>query len=230
MFSVNVQAASKKVSLFENGEWLFDFDCKLDMRNPNFTAYVDVSRFLGKTIDLTVVPEMTVDVGMTDEMDIENYGQEDWRPKIHFTVSNGWNNDPNGLIRYRDKYHMFYQYNPCSTEWGNMHWGHAVSEDLLHWKHLDVAMFPDENGTMYSGCAIEDVNNVSPISKIVDRPMLVYYTAAGGKNIPSKDKFYDQRLAYSVDNGKTLIKYDGAPCFQPLKGETAIPRWFGWKK
>ena len=223
-FPVNVQTASKKVSLYEDGEWLFDFDCKLDMRNPNFTAYVDVSRFMGKTVELAVFPEMTVDVGMADEMALENYGHEDLRPKIHFTVPNGWNNDPNGLIRYRDKYHMFYQYNPCSTEWGNMHWGHAVSEDLLHWEHLDIAMFPDETGVMYSGCTIEDVKNVSPISKIVDRPMLVYYTAAGGKTIPSKGKFYDQRLAYSVDNGKTLIKYDGEPMLPTIEKGNRDPK------
>ena len=223
-FPVNVQAPPKKVYLYENGEWLFDFDCQLDMRSPNFTAYVDVSRFMGKTVDLTVSPEMNVDVGMADEMVLEDYGREDLRPKIHFSVPNGWNNDPNGLIRYRDKYHLFYQYNPCSTEWGNMHWGHAVSDDLLHWEHLDVALFPDENGVMYSGCAIEDRKNVSPRSRSSHRPMLVYYTASGGKNVPSKEKCNDQRLAYSVDGGKTLVKYDGAPVLPTIEKGNRDPK------
>ena len=223
-FPVNINAVSKKVCFFENGELIFDFDCKIDMRQPNFTAYVDVERFMGKTVDITVSPKMNVDIGMTNEMDMTLYGKEELRPKVHFTVLNGWNNDPNGLIKYNGRYHMFYQHNPCSTQWGNMQWGHAVSTDLLHWEHKDVALFPDKNGTMYSGCAIEDVNNVSCISKLSDKPMLVYYTAAGGKNKLSGDKKYDQWLAYSIDNGETLVKFGDKPLVPTINAGNRDPK------
>ncbi len=223
-FPVNIQTVSKKVCFFEEDELIFDFDCKIDMRCPNFTAYVDVERFMGKTFDVTISPDMAVDIGMTNEIDMTCYGKEELRPKVHFTVLNGWNNDPNGLIKYNGRYHMFYQYNPCSTEWANMHWGHAVSSDLLHWEHKDVALFPDKNGTMYSGCAIEDVNNVSCISKLADKPMLVYYTAAGGKNKLSVNKYYDQWLAYSIDNGETLIKYGDKPLIPTIDKGNRDPK------
>lgn len=223
-FPVNINTALKKVCFFEEGELIFDMDCKIDMRSPNFTAYVDVERFIGKTIDITVSPDMHVDIGMTNEMDMACFGREQFRPQVHFTVINGWSNDPNGLIKYNGRYHMFYQYNPCSTEWGNMQWGHAVSMDLLHWEHRDVALFPDENGTVYSGCAIEDVNNVSCISRLADRPMLVFYTAAGGKNKLSGDKLFTQRLAYSVDNGETLVKYGGQPLIPTVCNANRDPK------
>ncbi len=210
-FPVNIQTVSKKVCFFEEGELIFDLDCKIDMRQPNFTAYVDVERFMGKTFDVTISPDMEVNIGMANEIDMSSYGKEELRPKVHFTVLNGWNNDPNGLIKYNGRYHMFYQHNPCSTQWGNMQWGHAVSSDLLHWEHKDVALFPDKNGTVYSGCAIEDTNNVSSISKLSDKPMLIYYTAAGGRNKLSGDKKYDQWLAYSVDNGETFVKFGDKP-------------------
>ena len=78
--------------------------------------------------------------------------------KIHVKPNNNWMNDPNGFIYYGGKYHLFYQYFPYMPEWGTMHWGHAVSEDLVHWEHLGVALFPskdyDRNG-VFSGTALE---------------------------------------------------------------------------
>ena len=68
------------------------------------------------------------------------------RPKIHFTPEKGWMNDPNGLVFYQGKYHLFYQHDPHSLVWDTMHWGHAVSDDLMQWEHLPIALFPDEIG------------------------------------------------------------------------------------
>lgn len=80
------------------------------------------------------------------------------RDILHLRAPGNWMNDPNGFIYYRGKYHLFYQYFPYAPVWGTMHWGHAVSEDLIHWEHLGVALFPtkayDKNG-VFSGSAVE---------------------------------------------------------------------------
>ena len=68
-------------------------------------------------------------------------GKEE-RPDFHLTPRTGWMNDPNGFSYYKGRYHLFYQYFPYALEWGTMHWGHGVSEDLVHWEHLDIALFP----------------------------------------------------------------------------------------
>ncbi len=82
----------------------------------------------------------------TPEIESTDYYSETWRPQYHFTPETGWLNDPNGLVYHNGKYHLFYQYYPHATVWGPMHWGHAVSSDMLHWEHKPIALFPDEKG------------------------------------------------------------------------------------
>lgn len=86
---------------------------------------------------------------------------EKFRPQFHFTPPEKWMNDPNGMVYYKGKYHLFYQYYPDSTIWGPMHWGHAISEDLIYWQHLPIALYPDSIGYIFSGSAVVDWNNTS---------------------------------------------------------------------
>lgn len=136
--------------------------------------------------------------------------QENGRPEIHFTPQKGWMNDPNGLVYFKGEYHLFYQHAPDSPDGGPLHWGHAVSKDLLNWQELDIALFPDELGMCFSGSAIVDQNNDSGLFS--DQPGLIaFYTAHREKEGFDKGYIEEQCLAYSVDNGRSWAKYSGNP-------------------
>lgn len=126
------------------------------------------------------------------------------RPQFHFTTRRGWINDPNGLLYYAGEYHLFYQHNPYEREWENMHWGHAVSKDLIHWEELPDALYPDYWGGMFSGSAVIDYYNTAGYNKGKSPAMIATYTAAG------TDKQV-QCIAYSLDKGRTFSKYEANP-------------------
>lgn len=137
----------------------------------------------------------------------EKVFDELYRPQFHFTPEKNWHNDPNGLIYYAGEYHLFYQYNPFSTRWGYMHWGHAVSTDLVHWEHLPIALYPDGDSkdsvdcTAFSGSGLIDENNVTGLQSGEEKTILLFYTS----------QHCGQRLAYSNDKGRTWKKYDKNP-------------------
>ncbi|MGQ8335630.1 glycoside hydrolase family 32 protein [Sunxiuqinia sp. A32] len=132
---------------------------------------------------------------------------EDYRPQFHFTPEKNWHNDPNGLIYYDGEYHLFYQHNPIGNEWGYMHWGHAISKDLVHWEHFPIALYPDENSTdekfctEFSGCAIVDENNILGFQEGAIKTLVAIYTSYQ----------CGQRIAYSTDKGRTWEKLDKNP-------------------
>jgi len=126
------------------------------------------------------------------------------RPQFHFTARRGWVNDPNGLVFHDGEYHLFYQHNPYEREWENMHWGHAVSKDLIHWKELPVALVPDRLGAMFSGSAVIDHENTAGYNQGKLPAMVVAYTAHSSER-------QVQGIAYSLDNGRTFTKYEGNP-------------------
>lgn len=131
------------------------------------------------------------------------------RPQFHFSPEEKWMNDPNGMVFFNDEYHLFYQYHPYGTTWGPMHWGHAVSKDLIHWEHLPVALYPDEHGAIFSGSAVVDWNNTTGF---FDREpgLVAIFTSAD--NYPDSDRPRQrQSLAYSKDNGRTWVTYEGNP-------------------
>jgi fructan beta-fructosidase len=97
---------------------------------------------------------------------------EPFRPQIHFSPVRNWMNDPNGLVYFRGRYHLYYQYNPRESRWGTVHWGHAVSEDMLHWDHRPIALSPVEPvGMPMSGCIVVDVADT--VGRFGGRPGLV---------------------------------------------------------
>lgn len=140
------------------------------------------------------------------------YYQEKYRPQYHFSPEANWMNDPNGLVFFDGEYHLFYQYYPDSTVWGPMHWGHAVSSDLIRWRHLPVALYPDSLGYIFSGSAVVDINNTSGFGTAEEPAMVAIFTY----HDPVMEKkgseiFQTQGIAYSVDKGRTWIKYQGNP-------------------
>ncbi|MEM7331723.1 MAG: glycoside hydrolase family 32 protein [Chloroflexota bacterium] len=128
---------------------------------------------------------------------------EPLRPLLHFSVPKNWMNDPNGMVFYKGEYHLFYQYYPDDTKWGPMHWGHAVSPDMVNWTHLPIALYPDELGYIFSGGAVIDWHNTAGFG---EEAMIAFYTY----HDPDSEK-QSQALAYSVDNGRSWIKYQGNP-------------------
>lgn len=220
---VNDALPKKHYRLLTGETLVYDFDASLDFENPQFDSYADITRFGDASLILTDdegngIPYRESDRFPTlDEIKDGGY----LRPAVHFTSLIGWNNDPNGLIYVNGKYHMFYQHNPHSVHWGNMTWGHAVSDDLVHWEELGDTLFPDETGTMFSGSAYCDHDNVSGLGKDA---VLLFYTAAGGCNEQSKGVPFTQCLAYSNDGGCTFTKYEKNPIIPHIIGGNRDPK------
>jgi len=137
---------------------------------------------------------------------------EPHRPNFHFTPPEKWMNDPNGMVFYEGEYHLFYQYYPEATVWGPMHWGHAVSKDMVHWEHLPIALYPDSLGLIFSGSAVVDWNNTSGFGINGKPPLIAIFTQhlmEGEK--AGRNDFQYQSIAYSNDRGRTWTKYKGNP-------------------
>ncbi|NEU27334.1 glycoside hydrolase family 32 protein [Paenibacillus polymyxa] len=138
--------------------------------------------------------------------------QEKYRPSYHFSPKNGWMNDPNGMVYFEGRYHLFYQHHPFGTTWGPMHWGHAVSTDLVNWEEQLIALEPDGLGTIFSGSAVVDERDTSGFFE--GKPGLVaIYTHH--YSLPNTDQIRQyQSLAYSTDSGESWIKYAGNPVLE----------------
>lgn len=135
-----------------------------------------------------------------------------YRPQIHFSPKTGWMNDPNGMVYFNNQYHLFYQHYPDSTVWGPMHWGHAISKDLIHWENQPIALYPDSLGYIFSGSAVADVHNTSGFGRDGKTPLVAIFThhdPQGEKE--GSSTFQNQSIAYSLDDGKTWTKYANNP-------------------
>lgn len=146
-------------------------------------------------------------IRLADTFDTTN--TDYYRPVYHHTPLYGWMNDANGLVYKDGEYHLYFQYNPYGSKWGNMHWGHSVSRDLIHWEHLDPAIARDTLGHIFSGSSVVDKNNSAGYGKDA---MIAFYTSA------SDEHGQIQCMAYSNDNGRTYTKYEKNPILTPFDG------------
>ncbi|UWO23228.1 glycoside hydrolase family 32 protein [Marvinbryantia formatexigens] len=202
---VYAEEQEEMLEIFDGGEKIFEFQVPVCQdgtgRKCDYYSYLNIEKYRGRTLVLRGnLPE-----GFFGEIcQTDSYAQEPLtRPLIHFTAQRGWINDPNGLVYHNGRYHLFFQYNPMNTRWQNMSWGHAIGKDLLHFEQVEDALYPDEHGTMYSGCGLVNERGMLNLPK---NALLFYYTAAGGMNEWSKGKEFTQRIAYSTDEGETLVK------------------------
>lgn len=146
-------------------------------------------------------------IRVSDTFDTAN--RDKFRPLYHHTPLYGWMNDANGLVYKDGEYHLYFQYNPYGSVWGNMHWGHSVSKDLIHWEHLEPAIARDTLGHIFSGSAVVDKENSAGYG---EQTLVAFYTSASDKNGQV------QCMAYSTDNGRTYVKYDRNPVLVPFDG------------
>lgn len=146
-------------------------------------------------------------IRLADNFDTTN--TDYYRPVYHHTPLYGWMNDANGLVYKDGEYHLYFQYNPYGSKWGNLHWGHSVSHDLIHWEHLDPAIARDTLGHIFSGSSVVDKNNSAGYGKDA---MIAFYTSA------SDEHGQIQCMAYSTDNGRTYTKYEKNPILTPFDG------------
>jgi fructan beta-fructosidase len=143
-----------------------------------------------------------------------NY-REKFRPQFHYTPEKNWMNDPNGMVYYEGEYHLFYQHTPFANQpnFEKMHWGHAVSSDLVHWEELAPALPPGEDGAIFSGSAVVDNHNTSGFFDEEGSGLVAIYTNNGNKAQPGKPQV--QSIAYSKDKGRTWTKFEGNPVLFP---------------
>ncbi|CAN5866213.1 glycoside hydrolase family 32 protein [soil metagenome] len=137
---------------------------------------------------------------------------EPHRPQFHFTPPAKWMNDPNGMVYHNGEYHLFYQHNPDTTVWAPMHWGHAVSRNMVHWEHLPIALYPDRLGMIFSGSAVVDHGNTAGFGSAGNPAMVAIYTYHDmeGERAGRND-YQSQGIAYSLDNGRSWTTYANNP-------------------
>jgi fructan beta-fructosidase len=206
LFPVKTGAPKRRVRVLADQATVPEFDIELATDNPQFWVFLDVSRFRGQTLRIAVKAPDDTDLlaAVANRGDLigEPLYCEKHRPQFHFTSRRGWLNDPNGLVWQDGVWHLFYQHNPYGWAWGNMHWGHAVSNDLIHWTEQEIALYPRQYGDWaFSGSAVVDHANTSGRGT-PDKPALVAAFTSTGRG---------ECLAYSTDHGRTWREYEGNP-------------------
>ncbi len=214
---VKTGAKSRRASILVDGKAVREFDIELSDA-PDWFAHVDLTPWKGKkaTLKVDVLPDDSKALEMAKTADgiwrPDDLYREALRGQLHFSPRRGWNNDPNGMVYANGEYHLFFQHNPYGWNWGNMHWGHAVSRDLVHWEELPEALYPPKYGDMaFSGSAVVDKANTSGWKTGADAPMVAAFTSTGR----------GECIVYSNDRGRTWTEYEGNPV---VKHEGRDPR------
>ena len=214
-------APDVSISVMVDNVQVETFTVRLAINKVDYTVPYELSKYAGKHVVLRFAmnpleregarPKVkeavfSNNLALTNNYDASNK-ETLWRPVYHFAPQWGWMNDPNGMVYKDGEYHLFYQYNPYGSRWGNMNWGHAISRDLVSWEHMPVAISPDGLGTIFSGSAVVDKDNTAGFGA---NAIVAFYTQASARQM--------QSIAYSTDNGRTFKKYAGNPV---LTGDVA---------
>ncbi len=212
-------APVRKVTIRCNGATVREFDIKLAEGKPDFWVFDDLQTLQGNTVEVAAVLPVgsTALASITQRgrpPDSDTIGREAGRPRFHFTARRGWLNDPNGLVFQDGEYHLFFQHNPYGWDWGNMHWGHAVSRDLVHWEEIGEAIRPRAYGDWaFSGSAVIDRENTSGFGSARRAALVAAFTSTGR----------GECIAFSNDGGRSFTEYDKNPV---VKHRGRDPRLF----
>lgn len=206
-FPVRTGAPKRVLTIRKGVDIVREFEIELADGEPELWVFTDVAPYHGQMLTLECkLPEDSHVLDAVHSSDVAIEGpqlyREKLRPQFHFTSRRGWLNDPNGLVYFDGEYHLFYQHNPYGVNWGNMHWGHAVSPDLVHWKELGIGLYPHKFGDWaFSGSAVVDTTNTSGWGKGGQPPLVLAYTSTGR----------GECIAWSNDKGRTWTEFDGNP-------------------
>ena len=219
-------AKPQRLSIFIDEQMVRDFCVELAESDPDYWMFLDVSEWQGKEGVIQIAKMAKGFQGLKSIFidstvnGFDSLYREKYRPQFHFTSRRGWLNDPNGLVFYKGEYHLFYQHAGP--------WGHAISTDLVHWKEMAPAIYPDEMGSEWSGSGVVDWNNTAGFQQGDEKTLILNYTAAGGFTIGSRDQPFTQCIAYSTDKGRTWTKYSGNPVLQHIIGLNRDPKvvWY----
>ena len=225
LLPVQDDAPEGKVNIVVNNEGQLAQSMNIRLARERVDSYVplDLSAYVNQkvSIDIAGMPSSSLcwkELKMSDSFDMTN--KEMFRPVYHHTPVYGWMNDPNGMFYKDGVYHLYFQYNPYGSVWGNMHWGHSTSTDLMHWNFEGCAIVPDAWGAIFSGSCVVDHNNTAGFGK---GAVVAFYTSA--KATPWGD-VQSQSMAYSLDNGKTFTKYEGNPILTSSEKDFRDPKVF----
>lgn len=207
-------APEQRLSLLHDAEVVREFDIQLAEGAADFWVALDLGDLAGESLTASIDELRSGSNGLAaieradervDASSAEEAYSEALRPQFHFTARRGWLNDPNGLVYHEGLWHLYYQHNPYGWNWGNMHWGHAVSRDLVHWEERPLAVYPREYGDWaYSGSAVVDHENTSGFGENGEAPLVAAFTSTGR----------GECILYSRDGGKTWEEYEQNPVIQ----------------
>lgn len=218
LLPIEEKTKESQFSIILHGRVIKTINVHLAIDKVDYYVPVNISRYDCKLLLFRSkgVPKSAIcwhDMKLSNVFDVKN--REYYRPIYHFTPIYGWMNDPNGLVYKDGIYHLFYQYNPYGSMWGNMHWGHATSTDLINWQYKPIAIEPDALGTIFSGSCVIDKYNTAGFGK---GAIVALYTSASDNQM--------QCLAYSLDNGSTFNKYENNPVLTSINRDFRDPKVF----
>lgn len=220
---VEDRAPDSRIEIIIDNRVVEGMNVRLAREKTDYYIPLDLTKYRGKYLSLYVqgVPAGAVgwkeikSTGNLKELDAEKF-----RPAYHHAPVYGWMNDPNGMFYKDGVYHLYYQYNPFGSTWGNIHWGHSTSEDLVRWKPEKIVLRPDAWGAVFSGSCVVDYQNTAGFGA---GAVIAFYTSA--KPTPQGD-CQTQSMAYSLDDGYTFTPYPFNPVLTSAERDFRDPKVF----